>query len=170
MRTGEAARGAPAAGCGADGGGDDGSAYWAWMERSAGWVRDALEGAAKLGGASRALAAALARAGALSAADRLARRYMEAHEEDSDSEDSQMVEWEVWEYMDDVLRAVGRHLPEVRRAPAAPRLVPAHAQRRCCAGLMRCGRRARLPRCWKSWASTTMPPACVLDALRLPVL
>jgi len=167
VRAGEATRGAPAAGRGAAGGDDDGSAYWAWMEKAEGWVRDALEGAAALGGASRALAAALARAGALGAADRLAQRYLEAREEDSESEDSEMF---VWEYMEDVLRAVGRHLPEVRRAPEAARLVSAHAQRRCCAGLMRCKRCTRPLRCWKSWASTMTPPACVLDALRLPVL
>jgi len=81
------------------------------MERTEGWVRVSLEGAAELGAASRALAAALARAGALGAADRLADCYLDAHEDDSESEDRDDF---VWSYLEEVLRAIGRHLPEVR--------------------------------------------------------
>jgi len=109
-------QGSPAAGRGAAGGGDDGSAYQAWKEKAEGWVREALEGAAKLGGVSRMLAAALARAGALGAADRLAQRFADAHREGSGSKAGEMF---VWECMEDVLRAVGRHLPEVRAPRAA---------------------------------------------------
>jgi len=89
------------------------------MERAERWVREALEGAAKLGGASRALAAALARAGALGAADRLVQSYVDVREEGSDSEDSEAFLCEV--HLEEVLLAIGRHLPEVRAPQAAPR-------------------------------------------------
>ncbi len=111
VRAGEAAPGAPGAGRGAAGGDAEGSPYRLWMERTEGWVRVSLEGAAELGAASRALAAALARAGALGAADRLADCYLDAHEDDSESEDRDDF---VWSYLEEVLRAIGRHLPEVR--------------------------------------------------------
>jgi hypothetical protein len=132
------------------------------MERAEVWVRDALEGAAALGGASRALAAALACAGALGAADRLVQRYVDAREEDSESEDGEVFEWDV--HFEEVLLAVGRHLPEVRASRAALRRPCSRSGAGGAAGLTRCGRRARPLRCWRTWASTTTAPACALGA------
>ncbi len=83
---------------------------------------DALGGVASLVGASRALAAPLVRAGALGAAMSLAQRVVLAHEDEREREDSAAL---AARHMQEVLRAVGRHVPEV----CTPCNVPTHRSR-----------------------------------------
>ncbi len=113
-------------------------------------VMDALGGVASLAGASRALAAALVRAGALGAAASLARRFALAHRDQREDRAALAAP-----LMQAVLRAVGRHVPEVRARLAAS---PLPACGRWWAEA--CGRRGWRPRCcWMIW--TTRAAACV---------
>ncbi len=98
-----------------------------------------VDGVAKLAGASRALAAALARGGALGAAARLAQRFVDAHE----APERERAAAHARRCMDGVLRAAGEHSPAVVRArPAAPG--PTSAGRRCPADAVRARRQAAL--------------------------
>jgi hypothetical protein len=75
---------------------------------------DALGGTAGLAGASRALAAALVRAGALGAAASLAQRFALAHEDERKLPYTCLYRAAfAVELMQEVLRAVGRHVLEV---------------------------------------------------------
>ena len=83
---------------------------------------DALGGVASLAGACRTLAAALVRAEALGAAMSLAQRVVIAHEDEHEREDSAAL---AARHMQEVLRAVGRHVREV----CTPCNIPAHKLR-----------------------------------------
>jgi hypothetical protein len=102
-----------------------GSAYAAWKTQAQRRVMPALASLGSLMDESSALAAALARAGTLGAAARLAQRYVDAHE----PPDREAVAALVTGALRDVLRGIAAHVPEVR-APAAPALPAARAGRR----------------------------------------
>jgi len=105
-------------------------------------LMDALGSTASLAGASRALAAALVRAGALGAAMSLVRRVVLAHEDERKREVRAAL---AAGHMLQMLRVVGRHVPEV----CTPCSTPCSA---CHAGggwgAKWCGRCGRPPRCW----------------------
>ena len=73
-------------------------------------VKDALGSTASLAGASRAMAAALVRAGALGAAASLAQRFVLGHGDKHKRKDRAAL---AARHMQEVLRAVGRPVPEV---------------------------------------------------------
>ena len=79
-----------------------------WVPHMETKVTDALKSVASLAGASRSLAAALVRAGALGAAASLAQRFVLAHADQCEGRAALAAR-----YLQEVLRAVGRHLPEV---------------------------------------------------------
>ncbi len=114
-RSGGPPPGARAAGGGAIGedgeGGEGGSALYAgWAPQSETEITSVLASVAKLVGATRVLAGALARAGALGAAARLARRFAGAHAAAEREAHATCALRGVRE----VLRAAGRQLPEAR--------------------------------------------------------
>ncbi len=90
--------------------GDEGSAYADRAFSAEQAVVGALRGAAQLGGASRALALALARAGALGAAVRLAKRYACARLAPWTAEEAGVA----FSLVQDLMHAIRPHLTEVR--------------------------------------------------------
>ena len=127
LPAGEAPPGARAPGCGAASGGDKGSPHEDSPSNDRAsdmkaMVMDALGGVASLAGASRALAAPLVRAGALGAAMSLAQRAVLAHAGEREREDSAVL---AARHMQEVLRAVVRHVTEVR----TPYDIPTHKSR-----------------------------------------
>jgi hypothetical protein len=101
--------GVPATGCG-EASGDEGSPYADRAFDAEQAVVGALRGVAQLGGASRALALALARAGALGAAMRLAERCARVHLAPRTGEEAGVA----FSLVRVVLRAMRPHLTEVR--------------------------------------------------------
>lgn len=84
-----------------------------------GELLDVLTCVEELCGTSRALAAALVRAGALGAAVRLAQCFSGAHAETEREEIAMAASGRMY----DVLGAVGQHLPEARADLQHPRLL-----------------------------------------------
>jgi len=99
----------PATGCG-EASGDEGGPHDNRAINAEQAVLRALRGVAELGGASRALALALARAGALGAAMRLAERCPCMHLAPQPAEVAEFA----FSLVQDVLRAMRPHLTEVR--------------------------------------------------------
>ncbi len=106
--------GVPATGCG-EASGDEGSPLEDRDLSAEQAGLRALRGIAKLGGASRALALALARAGALGAAMRLAERCPCAHLAPQPGKEAGLA----FSLVQDVLHAMRPHLTEVRVRCAA---------------------------------------------------
>ncbi len=131
-----------------------GSAYAAWKARAQRHVWAALASLGMLVEApGRALAAALARAGALGAAARLAQRYVDAHE----PPDRETVAALVTGALRDVLRGAATHVPEVRaRAAPAPPAARAGRRRRADAATA-----ARRPPRWSTSRSRQSPRAAL---------
>ena len=90
--------------------GDEGSPYADRAISAEQAVVGALRSAAQLGGASRALALALVRAGALSAAMRLAERCVRVHLAPQPGEEAGVA----FSLVQDVLHAMRPHVTEVR--------------------------------------------------------
>jgi len=103
-----------------------GSPLFCWNRQGNQEYRAAMDGVQRLGGASRALAAALVRAGAVGAAMRLAQRYAVPREVG----DRELRAAIALSRMADLVRELARHVPEVRRAPSCT-----PAQARTCAAL-----------------------------------
>jgi hypothetical protein len=104
LHAGQAPPGVRAPDRGAASGGDEDN----WAAHAAADVINALGGTASLAGACRALAATLVRAGALGAAVSLAQRFVLAHEGERKNSAALAAK-----HMLQMLRDVGRHVPEV---------------------------------------------------------